>query len=278
MRVSPSQLRTWKECQQAWHYSYVEGLKLKKSSKYFDIGTYTHELLHVMYQTMKAMGWKPGSDNMVDMMQSRIKADMESLDLDNIDVMSIVWPLVTKYVSFQSSQIDKGITVLGIEHEVRQELDNGLIIHGFIDLVYRDSAGRIRIRDHKTSGQKNSWNPNKVKMNEQLLLYALAVGLEFGEPVLDVEISFVNTYPYKNKQPSADELFKLFRHTHNEQAINSYRKNLQRMHDQMLEGNIMRNYSESCGSCRFFDLCYLETRGLNADNTRAAMYQKIERD
>jgi len=282
MRVSPSQIKTWKECEQAWYYSYIEGLRLNRGAKHFDIGTYAHELCHVIYQYMKAFpSVKAGSDEIKDMLVNRIDQDRESMTLENMDVMKIVWPLLSQYCSVQTSKIDKGISIIGVEHEVRQEIAPGLIAHGFIDLVYRDAAGQIRVRDHKTSAQKNSWNNNKVKMNEQLLLYALALSQEFDEPVYAVEISFINTYQYgpKSKKPTYDELFKLFRHVHNEQAMKTFKHNLIRTHDRMLESetNPLRNYSESCASCRFFDLCNLETRGVDATLTKNSNYMRIER-
>jgi hypothetical protein len=277
MRVSPSQIRTWKDCPQEWHYSYVDGLRLKKSSRHFDIGTYTHELFHVLYQFYQAMPHiRPGSDEAISMMRHRIDSDMADFDIDNIDVMSVVWPLVSKYVQYQSPRIDKGIQILGVEHEFRQELEDGLIIHGFIDLIYRDRAGNIRVRDHKTSANAASWTQDKLKMDEQLLMYALGVAMEFGKPVYDVEINFANTSQSKKPKPTA-ELFQLYRHQHNEHSIEAFKNNLVILHKKMSDPP-HRNYSGRCAGCRFHTLCYLETRGQDTTATINAMYQQIERD
>lgn len=278
MRVSPSQLRTWKDCPQEWHYSYVDGLRLKKQSRYFDIGSYTHELFHVLYQYFKAFpNAKPGSDEVIEMMRHRINQDMDEMDLDNIDIMSVVWPLVQKYVSYQSPRIDVGIEIIGVEREFKVNIGEGLVLHGFIDLVYRDRAGRIRVRDHKTGAQANSWSAQKVKMDEQLLSYSLGMEIELGEPVHDVEINFALTAQTKKPKPNS-EVFQLYRHTHNENVMRVFRENLLTMYRSMVNDLPYRNLSSRCGSCRFHSLCYLEMRGMDTEPTLKAMYQQIERD
>lgn len=287
MRVSPSQLKVWKECEQAWYYSYVDELKPKMArSRALDIGTYTHELMHVIYQYHKAFpDVKYGSDEVLDMIVARVKKDIEERNLDTINITAIVLKLITKYVTWQSARIDTGITVIGVEKEFKVQMtEDGLILHGFIDLVYRDASGKIRIRDHKTSGQKNSWSEKKIKLNEQFLMYALAMTLELGEPVLPVEVNFVNTYQYaNNKTPPNNELFNIYRHVHSTPVVDSYAQNLINMHEQMVAVSEkkrvpIRNFHEGCGSCRFFELCNLETKGLDSTNTKSYLFKKVDKD
>ena len=285
MRVSPSQLKTYKECEQQWYYSYIDNLKPKmRRTVAVDVGNYTHELMHVMYQFLQAFpDVKPGSDEVMDMMMARIKNDVENGNLDSISTTNIVMKLMTRYITWQSPRIDKGITVLGVEKDFMITLGNfGLILNGFIDLVYRDAAGNIRIRDHKTSGQKNSWNEKKLKLLEQLLLYCLAMQEELKEPVLRVEVNYVNTYQYAGTPPPSTEIYKIFRHTHTPAVLDSYRRNLELMHDRMVQisegASPIRNFHDGCGSCRFYELCNLETKGLDSSTTKQYLFQTIDKN
>lgn len=271
MRVSPSQLKQYKECPEAWRLSYGEGLQVNRTRKVFEIGTYTHQLLHVLYQTLK-LGYKPGSDFVIDMMASRIKSDLRDVDADNAIIMSTVLPLVTRFVKEQSPKIDSGIEVIAVEHEFFTEVE-GITLHGFIDLVYRDRAGNVWIRDHKTSAQANSWYNDKLVMDEQLALYAYAMSIELGEPVLRVEVNFLNTYQYKDPRPTAD-MFKSFKHSHTELSLDNWFKNLQVLHKQMEQPEQYRNYSNACASCRFFQICSLDTRGIPVDGIKKTYFSE----
>lgn len=272
MRVSPSQIKVWHECSQRWHYNYKQGLKPKKPKRVFDKGLYFHELLHVYYHTVAA-GYTPGSDFTIDFMESRLKSDLASLDMDNLQVMQSIMPLVRKFVAWQSAQIDNDIAeILGVEHEFYYEMGN-VTMHGIIDLVYRTkSTGKIRIRDHKTSEQKNSWFQDKLMMNEQLPFYDFAISNLFGEKVERVEVNFVNTYPYKTP-PANAELFKLFTWQYSHNYINEFAVNLTKTH-MLMETDPIRNLS-ACGFCDYKTLCHLE---MNGQSTRIALtaYDKRE--
>ena len=137
MRISTSQVDKFRECSEAWHYAYIEKLEPTARVKKWEKGSFVHELMHVMYQTLKANpALKPGGPEIENIMRSRIMNT--EVTSENIELMSVVLPLMLRYIKEQSRDIDTGHEILGVELELFQEW-NGIILHGFIDLVYKDS-------------------------------------------------------------------------------------------------------------------------------------------
>lgn len=274
MRISPSQLKVWFNCRQEWYYSYREGLQVNRPKKVFEKGLFIHQLLHVNYQTIQ-LGYVAGSPMIEMAMDSRMRSDLEDADHESVILMSQCFPLIKKFVAAQSPRIDKGITVLGVELEYYIMLEGGLILHGFIDLVYRDAAGKLRVRDHKTSAQKNSWNSEMLNMEDQLLQYCIAASVIFGEHeddyCLSAEVNFINTYDYKQPRP-ASELFDLFRVVHSKIQLFNYLDNLNLINKEMERGVIYRRYSKDCATCRFYKICKLETKGMDVTGLKKTYF------
>jgi hypothetical protein len=275
-RLSPSQLKVWHNCPQEWHYSYVEGFKPRRNQRVFEKGLYMHEKFHVMFQTLQATGHKPGDDFILNFMMNHIQKDL--VTEDNIEIMSVVWPLMSKYISLVSPEIDTHMEVLGVELDLHQVWED-IEFHCIIDLAYRDlRTGKIRIRDHKTSEKKNAWTQKKLMMDNQLFHNAVTASLYFGEPVYDVEINFVNTFAYSPNskvKPSARDLFQLFRHEHNKSAIDAYKANL-RLVNKKMDDPPIRNYTAACTSCRYFDLCHFGGRGIDMSEVIESNYKPKE--
>lgn len=257
---SPSQMRSYVFCPQQWDYIYNKDISKSIKRRYFDVGNYFHELLHVVYQTLKA--GRPNSEFLQQMIKSRVRQDLIG---ENLEVVKTVLPKMLEYICYQMPIIDKNIQVLEVEYEFKVPVTtpNGhtVALHGFVDLIYKDSSGTVRIRDHK-SGERSSHSPNSVKLDDQLLFYAVAISLARKIPVLDVEISFLNSHIYKEKRPS-NEMFQLYRYQHTEKGLALAKANILAKIDQMLDSQITKNYSTSCPSCVMFDICTLEMRGLS---------------
>jgi len=277
--VSPSQMEVWEDCPEKWHLYYQEELSRKRASaRHFDFGNYTHELMHVYYQLLKLGHHKPGSDFLINAMQSRVRQDLTG---ENILLLADVWPRLLSYFRNQSSKIDAGMQVLEVEYEVHVPVTTPkgreIMLHGILDLLYRDSAGVIRIRDHKTFGNPKSHTPDNIKLNPQLLFYAVALSSLFPSDVLDVEVNAINSTIYKSKQPTQDEMFKLVRWRHTPVGISIARENILRKIDLMFDTAPWLNYRTSCTSCQFFDICNLKSRGMNTTSLVLQTYEKGKR-
>lgn len=289
-KFSPSQLSMWGNCQQSWHFAYVDGLKRKGSKTYFDFGNYTHELMHVYFQLLQ-QGRKAGDSFCLDYIRSRIKRDLRNVSSDNIEIMNRVSKLMEDYILRQSPRIDKGIKVLGVElhMEIPLVTPNGreVILQGFIDLLYRDSQGNLIVRDHKT-GARNTWSQRKLELLPQLIEYIIMLEVAFEKgllPDIDVdgkfltgEISFLNSNEYKKKIPTVDEMFSRYRHTHSEFTVALYKSRLLTRMDKILDEAPERNYSGDCHSCQYFQICSLELQGVDPKHIIAQQFEKVERD
>lgn len=269
--VSPSQMRSFNFCPTQWNYIYNQDISLSIRKKYFDVGNYFHELLHAIYNTLKAIP-KISTDALSASITERVRRDLVG---ENIQVVAQVLPRILEYIAYQHPLIDKGIQVLEVEHEfkipVTTPVGHKVLLHGIIDLVYRDSAGTIRVRDHK-SGERNTHSQNSVKLDDQLLFYAVGASHFLNEPVLDVEISFLNSHNYKTKKP-ANEMFGLYRYQHTPIGLELAKQNILQQIDIMLESKVVKKYSPQCAGCIFFPICTLELRGQSTKGLIEANYE-----
>lgn len=268
---SPSQLRVYRNCPTQWNYVYNLDINKPTSKHVFDVGKYFHELLHVIYQTLKSNP-KISTEVLSAMISERVRRDLVK---ENIEIVAQVLPRILEYISYQHPLIDKNIQVLDVEFEfkvlVTTPLGHEVLLHGIIDLIYRDSAGVIRIRDHK-SGGRNSHSPRSVTLDDQLLFYAVGLSSLRSSPVLDVEISFLNSTNYKTKKPQS-EMFGLYRYQHTPVGIELAKQNILQLIDKMIESEPHKNYSPNCAGCVFFDICSLELRGQSTQGLIANNYQ-----
>jgi hypothetical protein len=282
-KVSPSQLSMWRNCPKAWDYAYVQGIKRKQNnSKSMDVGLYFHELAHVYYQLMKETKRKPGDSFLVSAINSRIRRDLESATSDNIMIINTVSKMIVRYITEWSPTLDAGIEVLEVEINLQApvKLPSGreIILNCITDLIYKDRAGTIVIRDHKT-GKSGTWSQNSIPLLDQLLFNSAVWFLLTGQLAPKVEISYINNYNYKTKTPSLKEMFESFIHVHNEHAIKFYTEQLLRMLDRMVnDDDPVRFYSKDCASCQYQPICAQELRGYNTDSLIRTQYEKVVRD
>lgn len=279
MKVSPSQLSVFKECPQKWDYIYLQGLKPKGRKTYFDIGSYTHELLHVYYHMLQE-GARPGSDIVIASINRRIQNDLANATADNVAVYNRVSKIINTFISERSPKIDRGITILVAEGmyeiPVKTPAGHDVVLHGIIDLVYRDLRGRLVVRDHKTSEKANSWSSSKVELDPQLLNYGAVYVHELNEIPI-VEINFINSHEYKKPRPLT-EMFDLFRIEHSETVYRRFWETTLRLIDSMIESPTIPHYSHACATCAFNAPCRLSLKGLSTEQVLANNYERVERD
>lgn len=275
----------WGNCPQSWEFAYVDGIKRKGSKTFFDLGNYFHELSHVYYQLIE-QGGKPGDKFALDYIMSRIRRDLATVSEDNIEIMNRVMKMMSRFITEQSPRIDNRIEILGVElhMEVSYVTPKGrdVILQGYIDLLYRDMAKRVRVRDHKTGANAGSWNQRKLELLPQLLSYLVLVHDFTEHKPIDGEISFINSYDYKKKIPTTDEMFALYRNVYTQYAVDKFREHLLRTMDAILDrkevGYAHTNYSSDCASCQYFDICTLALRGADTQPVISQRYEKVERD
>lgn len=216
-------------------------------------------------------------------MQNKMNQDLGKLTVENVGIVTHVIRMMTRFMNFQSPRIDKGIRILGVEEhlEVQIVLANGrpIILQGYVDLIYRDNAGRLRIRDHKTGANPSSWHSASLDLDSQLLFYALVYWMKTGDVPDLVEISFASTAEYKNKKVDYDQLFKFLKKSITFEALQQFRLHLRHLLSRMYNGeNKLHRFSKDCVSCTYKPLCELELNGLSTRATIQSGYVRTNRD
>ncbi len=276
---SPSQLNTWLDCRQKWKYAYVDELKRRSSgSLAMEKGTYFHKLAHYYYHLLQA-GFRPGNELVIQTMQEKIKRDLQEVDENTLEIIRLAGPLFMKFIKEQSPIIDDKIKILEAEYEyfIPMVTPKGrpIFLHGIIDLVYRTIRGSIRVRDHKTSSRSNAWSQEALQLDPQIMFYNLVCTMIYDKPVEGAEVNFANMYDYKN--PTTNELFKLYRVIHSKVELDTFKDYLLKVIDLILDGDVYRRYNKECSSCAFNKLCVLETKGLSTLGAIATEYERTNR-
>lgn len=182
MTWSFSRINSYSNCPYGWYLNYIECMP-KKSSFFSEYGTLMHKLLE---------GYAKQEIDVFEI------ADIYK---DSYDAEVATEAPYNKYVDLRESYFQKGLdylnsfdleldkyNVLGVEKEVRFNLD-GYDIVGYIDLLLRDKeTGEITILDHKSADIKilKSGKVSKTdadhfdEFKKQLYLYSHAVLEEYG--------------------------------------------------------------------------------------------------
>jgi len=215
-------------------------------------------------------------------MNNRIKHDLQAATEENIPIIHTVSKMITAYVETWSPILDKGIEVLGVEQnlQVPVTLPSGteVMLNCITDLIYTIHKSSLTIRDHKT-GKAGSWSQTMIPLENQLLFNAAAYFLLTGEKPLRTEISWINSYVYKQKQPTIAERFQNYPHVHNEHGLAFYTEELFHFIDKMVnDERPVKNYSKDCGRCQFQPICSMELRGFDTASVKASLYEKVDRN
>lgn len=140
-KVSPSQIKTWKECPRKWGFRYVDGME-SPSTKAAALGSTVHSILE---------SW----------LRDGVPPD-ESTRAGKIAAGGLRFlpaPGEAEHVEW-SMMFDFG----------------GILFRGIVDLVFEDEAGPV-VSDHKTSSDPARWglSPPEMPTDVQALTYSIGV-------------------------------------------------------------------------------------------------------
>lgn len=280
-KFSPSSISVYNDCPTKWEFAYIDGLKAKGAQpKYFDIGLYTHELMHHTYRAV-GTGMVPGSENMLAWMHSKLKSDLKNLTSENAQIMSTVFKMVNDYVLRQMKEIDRDIAqIIGVEQtlslQVTTPLGFEVILEGIADLVYATPTGQVRLRDHKT-GARNSFSDQNLQINPQLLFYIVLLW-KLGYNVERMEISWINSNDYKDRSKyTFDKLFGFYKYSPTLIVLNNFWDYLMKRIDTILTETPQPSYGQQCNGCPFNPICRLNLNGQPTVNFISGQYDRAER-
>lgn len=188
--LSPSQIEAYHRCRRQWYLSYVRQRSALPKPGAASAGSSIHELLAeahggpaadlaTKYTELRRAHPKHAADYLAEKQMARTSADAARPEL---------------------ATLDAGIEVVAAEHELLVPLTPEVSIFGYIDLLYRNAAGHLVVRDYKTTAAATGRLPAPMELNQQLLTYALAVYLDRGE-VPAAEIVFVRRHKAQRTRP-----------------------------------------------------------------------------
>jgi hypothetical protein len=283
IRISHSQLGVWQDCQQKWHYGYVDKLTSKEPHANLQRGTLVHELLAV-YDQFLMQGARQGSrealDAVLQFASDDISPRMVGVELENY---TRALAACVRFIRDFSPAADKYIQVKAVEEYFEAELvtprGRPFILEGYIDRMYMDT-GRFWVLDRKSSSTGRHYNMEQIWLDNQLSTYAAVLKFALGYDVFGVAIDSINTYPYKEyaKEP-VDKLFKRIVAPRSDRelrfSLHTYGRAVDGMIDYMESGEEpMRRLTRDCTFCQFHDLCLFTMKGLPIDGIIQSRFVK----
>ena len=214
-RISYSQFSKWDKCPYTWKLDYVDKAETFVGNIYTLFGTAIHETIQaylVAYygKTIKYADSLPLHDILQYRMEENYKKSKEQhgddFDVSLEDMKSFFQDginIIDEFLKRKSSHFPKKNTELvGIELDIKSELENKLTFVGYMDVVLHNKVtGRIRIIDIKTAtmGWNKYMKADKNKTN-QLLLYKYFFSKEREIPIdkIDVEYLILKRRLYEN--------------------------------------------------------------------------------
>jgi hypothetical protein len=178
MRISNSEIQTWKRCRRKWWFQYYRGLApiLEKPTGPMTIGSRVHAVLEVYYDTLLVHAdtdtaiqvAMDAHNGIVDSVWDSGVVDDEKKFLSEVELTRI---MIEGYFEWlQTSGEDEGLRVIATEQNVEYDLD-GIIVMGKLDQqVEREQDGAHLFIDYKTCDTLGL--PMKtIHINEQVLMY-----------------------------------------------------------------------------------------------------------
>jgi hypothetical protein len=271
VRISHSQLGVWQDCQQKWHYGYVDKITSVKPSDALQRGSLVHELLAV-YDQFLMQGARPGSREALDAVLQYASEDisprMTGSELDNY---TRALAATVRFIRDFSPAADKFVQVKAVEEYFEATLltprGRPFILEGYIDRMYTDT-GRFWVLDRKSSGTGRHYNQESIWLDNQLTTYAAVLKFCLGFDIFGVAIDSISTYPYKNYQTEpVDKLFKRIVAPRSDRemqfALHTYGRAVDGMIDYVESGDEpMRRLTRDCSFCQYHDLCLFTMKGL----------------
>jgi putative RecB family exonuclease len=181
LTLSVSKSKTFADCKAKFKFSYIEKLP-RKDWDFHIFGKFLHEVLEVFHrgiidQPSRAENWKRWLKSC--WADCRVHWENQMTKSQIAEARDII-------DTYEDILKEEGIpNVIGVEKAFYINLDNRVLLNGFIDRIQLDDDGMLHVADYKTTKQKKY-----LKDFFQLMTYAYALMVE--DPELErVRASFV---------------------------------------------------------------------------------------
>jgi RecB family exonuclease len=175
IRISNSEIQTYKDCKRRWWLSYYRRLQPKQKSftGALALGSRVHEALDMYYS--KQIPLQEAHAQLVE--QDKILLENEGRDTFDLDSEAELGRIMLEgYLQWvEENGIDAELEMISTEEIIEMPLFDGkVILQGKIDMRVRRKADGVRMfRDFKTVGGSFTDFTAMAHMNEQILTYML---------------------------------------------------------------------------------------------------------
>lgn len=192
LKLSASQLSTFKTCPRQWKFEYVDKIRGPATLAQV-VGSFAHEVLENFYLLPPEQRTEDNAKYLARVIWDKMITDPDkypefaSLELDEPDQKKFRVAAWKGVKGIWKLEDPKEIDVIETERGFSLEFD-GALLRGYIDRVSRDGNG-IVIDDYKT-GKPPQKRYQADKLN-QVYLYALAASMLYDEPVVAAGLLFL---------------------------------------------------------------------------------------
>lgn len=296
LRISNSELQTWKECHRKWYLGYYRGLRMNGDTAEAhgprSLGTRVHACLEHYYTSEEPV--LEFLKKIYDDTATWLLANGRPYDIEGIwKEYDLAHAMMTGYIEWvEENAIDEGIDVVAAEDVVEVSTPiPGVNIRGKMDQrVVRKSDGVRLFRDFKTVG--NLTSPTKMlHMDEQMKFYHLLEFLDSlektgGEPQWRTDGAlYTMLRKTKRTEKANPPFFGQVEVRHNRDTIRSMWIRVMRELEEIFDAHVAldagsdhhyiaypRPNGDCSWKCDFFPVCPMFDDGSNADGMLGAYY------
>lgn len=243
--LSVSKAKTFKDCKAKYKYCYIEKLP-RKEWEFQVFGKFIHEILENFHQKLMDGSCDPYNVLMGTCFKNSL-ANYKVTPEQKADAFQIL----CKYLVILAKEKTEARmpTCLAVEKEFYIEIDEKILLYGFIDKVQLDADGVLHVADYKTSSKADFLKKDWL----QLLTYAYALYLE--DPSLTkIRGSYV-MLKLKKEDGSLDEIQSVTRDFSIDEIL-EVSKSFRDFADQIKSEKLFRpKTSPLCSYCDYLDVC-----------------------
>jgi RecB family exonuclease len=250
IRISNSEIQTFKDCRRRWWLSYYRRLqpKTQNMTGALALGSRIHEALDMYYS--KDIPLLEAHAQLVEIdKQKLIESYRDTYDLESEAELGRI--MLDGYLQWvQEEGIDAELEMISTEEIIEMPLmDNSVILQGKIDMRVRRKADGVRMfRDFKTVGGSFTDFGAMAHMNEQILTYMMLETAQNKEGERSEGGIFTMLKKVKRSANAKPPFYEQIEVRHNVFALRSF---WQRIHGTLTDMMNARKYLDEGGDHRF---------------------------
>lgn len=202
--LSVSKAKTFEDCKAKFRFQYIEKLP-RKEWEHHIFGSFSHEILENFHQMIIDGRTDEFHIIMKDAFKSAFENWKEKVSQEQLEEVKKIFRSYLKKIN-QEKENNTLPEVIAVEKKFYINIDDKVLLTGFIDRVQKDPDGVLHVADYKTTKNKKY-----LKDYFQLLTYALVLCLE-DPSIKKIRTSYIllrHDFDLIKKEFTRDEIFKV---------------------------------------------------------------------